>query len=357
MEEYKIKFMGKIELSLNKINILFRTSGGIAPNKELGFGHVYRCINLAKKILNSKIFFVIEDHGQVKKLLIKNNFKNVFNLKKDINADEEITELIKIIKKKSIDIVIFDKYKINKKILKEINQITKTVFIADLIKNEFPVDLVINGFVGYDNQIIYNKSKTKCLLGPKYQILGKQFEVQKNRKKKYDLLITFGGYDENNIIKLFLECWGIMHKKIKILIILGPGTKKTQQIKKILKKYPKEITIKDQTSKMFENMAESRFGLCAGGLTTYEFAKMNIPFAIICQNKHQVITAKEWEKKKIAKNLGIINKNTRKKIDEYLTSVIENKIKLTIKKDPNVNSGSKIIVNEIRKLANTKSIN
>jgi spore coat polysaccharide biosynthesis predicted glycosyltransferase SpsG len=84
---------------------------------------------------------------------------------------------------------------------------------------------------------------------------------------------------------------------------------------------------------------------------------MNIPFAIICQNKHQVITAKEWEKKKIAKNLGIINKNTRKKIDEYLTSVIENKIKLTIKKDPNVNSGSKIIVNEIRKLANTKSIN
>ena len=68
-------------MSLNKINILFRTSGGVAPNKELGFGHVYRCINLAKKISNNKIFFEIEDYGQVKKILIKNNFKNIFNLK------------------------------------------------------------------------------------------------------------------------------------------------------------------------------------------------------------------------------------------------------------------------------------
>jgi spore coat polysaccharide biosynthesis predicted glycosyltransferase SpsG len=334
-------------LSLNKINILFRTSGGIAPNKELGFGHVYRCINLAKKILNSKIFFVIEDHGQVKKLLIKNNFKNIFNLKKDINVDEEITELIKIIKKKSIDIIIFDKYKINKKILKEINQISKTVYITDLIKNEFPVDLVINGFVGYENQISYNKSKTKCLLGPKYQILDKRFELQKRRRKKYDLLVTFGGYD---------ECWDKIERKIKILIILGPGSKKTQQIKKMLKKYPKKITIMNQTSKMFENIAESKFGLCAGGMTTYEFARMNVPFAIICQNKHQLITAKEWEKKKIARNLGIINKNTSKKIKEYLNSIIENKIKLTINKTYNMNSESKIIVNEIKKLVNAKSI-
>ena len=344
-------------MSLNKINILFRTSGGIASNMELGFGHIYRCINLAKKISNSKIFFEIEDYGEVKKLLIKNNFKNIFNLKKNINANAEIKETIKIIKKKSIDIIIIDKYKINKKILKEINQITKTVYIADLKKRNFPVDLVINGFVGYNNEISYNKSKTKCLLGPKYQILDKQFEVQVGKKKKYDLLVTFGGYDENNIIELFLKCWGEMQKKIKILIILGPGTKKTQQIKKISKKYPKEITIMNQTSKMFEHMAESRFGLCAGGLTTYEFAKMNIPFAIICQNKHQLITAKEWGKKKIGINLGIINKNISKKIDEYLTNIIENRIKLIKNKNPNMNLGSKILVNEIRKLVNVKSIN
>ncbi len=126
---------------------------------------------------------------------------------------------------------------------------------------------------------------------------------------------------------------------------------------KLEKKYPKEITIMTQTSKMFENIAETRFGLCAGGLTTYEFARMNIPFAIICQNKHQLITAKEWEKRKIARNLGTINKNTSKKINGYLTSIIENKIKLTINKTYSINSESKTLVNEIRKLVNIKSIN
>ena len=84
---------------------------------------------------------------------------------------------------------------------------------------------------------------------------------------------------------------------------------------------------------------------------------MKIPFAIICQNKHQLITAKEWEKRKIAKNLGIINKNTSKKINKYLTSIIENKIKLTINKTYSINSESKTLVNEIKKLVNVKSIN
>jgi hypothetical protein len=53
----------------------------------------------------------------------------------------------------------------------------------------------------------------------------------------------------------------------------------------------------------------------------------------------------------------IINKNTSKKINGYLTSIIENKIKLTINKTYSINSESKTLVNEIRKLVNVKSIN
>ena len=33
-------------------------------------------------------------------------------------------------------------------------------------------DLIINGFIGFDNKIFYNKFNIKCCLGPKYQILN-----------------------------------------------------------------------------------------------------------------------------------------------------------------------------------------
>jgi len=65
-----------------------------------------------------------------------------------------------------------------------------------------------------------------------------------------------------------------------------------------------------------KSISEARFGLCAGGITSYEFACLNVPFAIICQVKHQLITAKEWEKQEIARNLGLLTKNTPKKLKD-----------------------------------------
>ena len=62
--------MARFELILpdtkNKIKILFRTSGGAAHGKQLGLGHIFRCINLAIELHNCEIFFLIEDFGGVK---------------------------------------------------------------------------------------------------------------------------------------------------------------------------------------------------------------------------------------------------------------------------------------------------
>jgi len=266
----------------------------------------------------------------------------------------DIKQTRKIIENKSIDVVIVDKFKIKRKFLKELNKMVKVVYISDLNKIEYPANLVINGFIGYNNKISYNKYNSKCLLGSKYQILNEGFSNKKSKKKKYDLLVTFGGFDEKNIVELFLECWKELQKKLTVLIVLGPGTQKSEQLNRMLKKYPEKITVLNQTSKMFQEISRTRFGLCAGGITTYEFARMRLPFAIICQVRHQVLTAKEWEKKKIARNLGIINKNTRKNLNDYLSDIINNKIKLKIEKTSTNDSGSKIVVSEIMKMMNFK---
>ena len=41
------------------MNILFRAAGGTTEKFELGTGHIFRCINLAKKLNKQKIFFAL----------------------------------------------------------------------------------------------------------------------------------------------------------------------------------------------------------------------------------------------------------------------------------------------------------
>jgi spore coat polysaccharide biosynthesis predicted glycosyltransferase SpsG len=310
------------------LNILYRTAGGKGRN-ELGYGHIVRCINLAKYLKGHRKFFVVEDYGDAARFLKNRGIKQLFILSKGIDSRKDFEETKKIIKRNRIDILVIDRYKISLRYLHEIKKMVKTVVISDLNKIQLPGNLVINGFIGYKNSIKRNKFGTKCLLGPQFQILDEKFATNKKKvQKKFDVLITLGGNDENNIIEYLMK--RIIKYNLKTRIILGPSTKKSKNVLKLESCYPKKFSIIKKTNNMFKEISSSKFGICAGGITSYEFASVGVPFAIICQVRHQLITAKVWEEKHIATNLGMYNKNSNK-IDtlfNYLDNKkLENKTK------------------------------
>ena len=102
---------------------MFRASGGKAIKKQLGFGHVNRCLSLSKALRRSEIFFLIEDYGGVKRF-IDNKKINTIYLKNNISLSEDIQKTKKHILEHKIDILIVDKYNNREKIL-------------DLAKREF----------------------------------------------------------------------------------------------------------------------------------------------------------------------------------------------------------------------------
>ena len=206
--------------------ILFRTSGGRIREKELGLGHVFRCINLGYQLKPHQIQFLIEDYGSVSPLLHEHGFKKSFNLIPGISVNDDIKKTITYILKNKITLLIIDKYGLTNRYVKALKKIVRVVVISDLKKIEYDSDLVIDGFIGFNNKIGTNKFKTKCLLGPKYQILNQEYEKKQNYKKKYDLLITVGGFDAYNLLEIILKKISKYEKKIKIKIILGHATKK-----------------------------------------------------------------------------------------------------------------------------------
>ena len=313
-----------------KKNILFRVSGGRAYNKELGLGHIYRAINLALELKPDNIFFLVEDYGNVKNLLLNWGFTNISLLQNGIKIDSDIIETTNLLHEKKIDILIVDKYDYNtKKYVKKMHGVVKTVVIPDLKKIDYDADLVVNGFVGFDNTILTNRYGAKCLLGPRYQVLNKKYQNRKfTNQKKYTILATFGGFDEHNIISIFCKQLTKYLDKITAKIILGPATKKSKELKNLEKKFRGKIKIISATKNMKKEISNAEFGICGGGITTYEFAAMGVPFAIICQYKHQLKTARAWKRKKIAINFGFSNNIIDKKIQCFLSNIINNKIQL-----------------------------
>ena len=331
--------------------ILFRTIGGRSTKKQIGLGHIYRCLNLAKNLKSQKLFFLIEDYGGANQIIKNSGFTNISILKKDPSIDYEFDQTKKFIEKNKIDLVVIDKYRVSLSYLKKLNKIIKTVVISDLHKIDFPADLVINGFIGFKNSQLQNKHNSKCLLGPKYQILNEKFSKRSSlrKKKEYTLLATFGGLDGHNISEQMYEPISKYGNTIKTKIILGPIAKKSFKLQHLQKKFKNSLTLIQKTNNMYNEISNCYFGLCSGGLTTYEFASLGVPFGIISQVRHQLKTAKQWEKLGIAVNLGLVSKNTPKQIEHYIENIVTGKIPK--KKTSLVDGlGSKRVSKEIVKL-------
>jgi len=263
-------------------HILFRTAGGKAKGRELGLGHIYRSINLAKALKTNKIYFLIEDFGGAKYILQKNGFSKIESIENEIESVQDYKKTEKLIKKWKIDIVIVDRYKISKAFVSKLSKITKVAVISDLDDFHFNADLVVNGFVGFKNQIRENKFGSSVFLGPNFQIINKEFSKKRvPNSKKWNLLVSFGGYDEKRVVDTLAKILPNYLDKMKVKIIIGPVAKKSTNLIKLQKKYPKNLFVKKSTNNMAKEMSQTEYGLCTGGLTSYEFVCMKIPIGII----------------------------------------------------------------------------
>ena len=335
-----------------KIKILFRTYGGKVSNRQTGLGHIFRSINLSYYLKhNADLHFLVEDYGGAKKIFNEYGFTQISSLRKNISLECDIKKTIQYIHNNNIDILIIDKHKTDIKYLKVLRKIVKTVIITDLKNIHLPVDILVNGYIGLENKKYKNDNDSLCLLGPNYQILNYRFSRKtKYANKKYDILVSFGGLDEKGIVNIFLDSLNENSTKLKIKIILGPIAAKSTKVLAFSKKYNKNIEFIQETKNMYGEISKSKFGFTTGGVTTYEFANMKIPFIVICDDKHQIPTAQNWAKKNLAINLGLLNESTEKKIGKVVTDIVQRKIIHFSKANLVDGLGAKRVSSEILKL-------
>lgn len=300
------------ETLLERMKILIVTSG----NSKIGLGHIFRTLTIADNFLGNDIaFFLVNSNEEVRKIVEHYGFRVWCG---------DIKDACKY--SKEFDIVIND-------ILD-----TEEWYIDTLIKQgKFVVNFEDLGPGSRKAHIVFNALYERLNVpenhkyGYKYAVLNEKFLIEppnKFNEKIRNILITFGGVDQNNLtlktIKALESLCAV--NKIKVKVILGPAYAHLETLREYLEKEKPYITILKSVSNMPAEMRNVDLAITSNGRTVYELASMRIPIISIAQNDRETLHTFARYNEGV-KYLGIACNVTEEMIEEAVKELVEDKEK------------------------------
>lgn len=264
-------------------SIIIRTLGG----KEIGYGHFYRCLSLAKGIIllkkDVRIIFILNE--ELVELLKGTGFE--FVVSNNLNEDFNIIEGL------YVDLFIFDSYLGDNEYLKTINKKTKLMLVDDnndIYDSSIP-DILYNGNI-FAPKLGYPYVKDQLqLLGSKYLVMKEEYwnNSQNENIYKEGVLVTTGGSDKYGVMVRILGA--IKAEGVKIRAVIGPGYS-DEYIKEVedMRTENVELIYKPNSLKGYIN--SSKVVITAGGSTVYEILSLkSIPILFsIADNQDLICT-------------------------------------------------------------------
>lgn len=241
-------------------------------SRELGLGHIIRCISLyqAFEAENIEVEIVAYGNGAVEEILAPFSHQIV----NWINKPQVIGRLIK-----DTSIVIVDSRLVDKTTCDEIAKIVKVpVFVDDTQRLTYSRGIVINRTVLAEIKNYPKRKGLIYLLGSKYMPLTKAFwyaPVKPIHKKIRRILISFGGSDPKNQTNIIANYLLNHYSKFIFDIIIGNSFGKSS----IDLKKSKRIFLHSSLSgeQMKNLMLRSDIAISAGGQTLFELARIGVP--------------------------------------------------------------------------------
>ncbi len=291
-------------------------------NNIIASGHIMRCISIATQLqlLGEEIVFIVSQK-EAESLVVANGFPCVCLNNSYDKKDEECDKLGKIIRKLGLDALIIDSYQVTKKYLSYLKDLVKIIYIDDLDRFKYPVDMLINyGFGIKDEDYKHREYKDiKMLFGEEYMPLRPQFMDIKRRiyKKPRAVYITTGGTDENDmILKLLNRMQKGSMAHLDKYIVTGKFYKSFDMLENMAKK--------DNKIKPYRNIAnvatlmkKCDLAISAGGTTLSELCACGTPSISFAIADNQLKSVKAFDEAGIIYYAG----NVREGIDAVLDNI------------------------------------
>jgi spore coat polysaccharide biosynthesis predicted glycosyltransferase SpsG len=310
---------------LSKILVVIR----VDSSKEIGMGHLTRCLSIAKFIRKKgvDVMFLTQEDGT------------------HLQVVEKGYQSYKITKKELFDISQLPHYYDYFILIADFN--SKSIFKnsacyfsnLDLIRKDFQMlvtleeltdypycsDIVIIPYFGANKIKLRECSNVVYLLGEKYFLLrdefcNNDFIVQKLAK---NILITMGGGDPNRISLKVLSALFVLGKEYKFHVVLGQASDiSDSELHHIMGNYKDCLVVYRNCSQMSEVMLCCDIAVTNSGLTKYELAALGVPTVVISNNASQSKIDKIFSEFQSSIYLGIWKKVKKDKILEVCKELL-----------------------------------
>jgi len=293
-------------------DIVFCVDGG----DEIGMGHIYRCITLAReleKVLKSNVTFVTNRRysGGVEKLR-STDF--------DVVVTEE-KETVGYIKSLDTDIIFLDVLDTSGEYVRQLRETPAAVInLEDLGDGAEHADYVVNA--------LYEKDcdKKNKFFGAEYVIVDQEFHEKRGqvRPEIKNVLLTFGGSDPSNLSTKVLETLGATKLPYQYKLVLGPDFNHDSKLEELSDAVLSNATIIRNSTNMPELMEWADVAICSGGRTAYELAATGTPALVIAHNDREADRMRDLDAFGAVSFLGKTTKLEADSVTAEVTALDEN---------------------------------
>lgn len=263
------------ETELKKKKICLHVSG----YREIGTGHIYRCLQLAASLIEHDILFAVNEESDIAIRMIGES-----NYPMRIIASDN--DMINVVTDEKVDIVVNDVLNTSAEYIKKLkDKDIRVINFEDLGEGAYYADAVINDIYEkkFDNKKFHWDSDFYIIKEEFLMASPKEFADKVN-----EVLVLFGGTDPNDLTRKVLKnIVPILRKKdIHCTVILGMGYPNAEELQREWS--GKNLTILQNVKCISQYMRQADIAVSSRGRTMYELAYMGVPTILLAQNEREM---------------------------------------------------------------------
>ena len=280
---------------------------------EIGTGHIYRCLSIASKLVFHDVLFLLDEQHELG-INIVDNYNYPFKL-----YDGE-DDLLNILREYSPQVVINDILDTSREyILCLKNDGYFVVNFEDLGTGTEVADVVFDAL--YEHEV----GEDKVFTGHKYYILRDEFYFQHQKIITHavnNILITFGGSDQNNFTEKVLDSILSTNYEGRINVVVGL---RYQGLENLIEKYETNQSIQfyQNVLDISEFMFKADIIFTSAGRTMYEVCSLGVPTICLCQNERELTHVFANETNGFI-NMGLGENVERQEIIDQFVNLVNN---------------------------------
>lgn len=291
-------------------------------NVEIGYGHIMRCLSVAKALSS-------DGAARVRFLMTQNSDATLvetagFEVLEFLGDEDDIEEIL-IHASPEDGPLLLDSYAINDRYLDMLQQTGYRVAIFDDGNrlDHYPCDVVIDSSPGAVSLSYRGLEKTRFCLGADYFPLRPEFKKQSAPKTILEtartIVVTFGGSDHDDLTLRVLRVMAGIDGDLDIVAVLGPAY--VGQAEEAGKRDPRVRVLRD-VADVAAVFSTADIAISGGGGTALELAYLGVPMVLLALSTDQTHVAKALSDTGAATYLGSPGEIEDQVISETLNTLI-----------------------------------